>query len=137
MTRLSYCFALTVILAIASFTGSARAEFVTKYAMWNDLTKTNKALYAAGLIDGNDILGFPDWKNKAEVDYMMPRMDGMNRCISDNKLTGELLAQMIDNAYAADVTRWPLPPVVILSDELGKLCAPWIEKSYQRLHIVF
>ena len=113
MTRLSYCFALTVILAIASFTGSARAEFVTKYAMWNDLTKTNKALYAAGLIDGK------------------------NRCISDNKLTGELLAQMIDNAYAADVTRWPLPPVVILSDELGKLCAPWIEKSYQRLHIVF
>jgi hypothetical protein len=30
----------------------------------------------------------------------------MARCISENKLNGELLAQMIDNAYDRDVKQW-------------------------------
>jgi hypothetical protein len=127
-----------VIVALAFWlpVSTARADFINRYSQWRDLDKTNKSLYAAGLVDGADVLRLTDWKNKPALNYLLPKTDGMLTCISDNKLNGELLAQMIDNAYARDVKQWPNPPSLVLGDELEKLCQPWIERSVKRLGTV-
>jgi hypothetical protein len=125
--------AVIAALALGLPLSTAHAEFLNRYSQWHDLDKTNKSLYAAGLVDGGDLLRLTDWKNKPALDYMLPKEDGMLRCISENKLNGELLAQMIDNAYDRDVKQWPNPPSVVLADELEKLCQPWVERSRKRL----
>ena len=121
---------LLFTLLILAAPDMARAEFINSYSQWSGLNPTDKGLYAAGLVDGDGLLRLTNWRDDPT---MLPKMDGMNRCIKGNNLNGALLSKMIDNAYAADVTRWPTPPNVVLADELEKLCRPWVEQSRRRL----
>jgi hypothetical protein len=125
--------AVIAALAFVLPLSTARAEFLNRYSQWHDLDKTNKSLYAAGLVDGDDVLRLTDWKNKSERTHVLDKTDGMLRCITDNKLNGDLLSQMIDNAYGRDVKQWANPPAVVLADELNKLCQPWVDHSHKRL----
>jgi len=130
MLRRLRCIALVAVFFTTGLSGSVRAEFISNYSEWYNLDKTNKALYAAGLVDGGGTRdGYLDINDNRRI----ARIDGMLKCIGDNKLNGELLAQMIDNAYAKNVNQWPNPPSYIVTAELEKLCQPWLDRSRKRL----
>jgi hypothetical protein len=125
--------ALGTAIIIATPLHAARAEFINRYSQWHDLDKTSKALYTAGLIDGGILY-------TAKCDHRIPnscvaQTDGMVRCIMDNKLSGNLLAEMIDNTYAKDVTQWSSAPVQIITVEMDRLCQPWLQRSRKKFGV--
>jgi hypothetical protein len=126
--------AVSAAIIIATPSYSAHAEFINQYSQWHDLDKTSKALYADGLIDGGIL-----YKGKCVITLVkapnscLAQMDGMIQCIMDNKLNGNLLAEMIDNAYAKDVTQWAATPADIITVEMEKLCQPWLQHSRQKM----
>jgi len=131
-----YLAAVGVAIMIATPPHAARAEFINQYSQWHDLDKTSKALYAAGLIDGGVLYTAKcTFVGVKDPNSCLAQTDGMIHCIMDNKLNGNLLAEMIDNAYAKDVTQWSSAPVQIITVEMERLCQPWLQRSRQKLKV--
>jgi hypothetical protein len=121
-----------IIIAIPPH--AARTEFINRYSQWHDLDKESKALYADGLIDGG-VLYTAKCKLVNAASSCLAQMNGMTRCIIDNKLNGYLSSEMVDNAYAKDVTQWSAAPLQIITAEMEKLCQPWLQHSRQQLGV--
>jgi len=126
--------ALITVFVAGSIGSAAHAQYISQYSKWNDLSDVAKPIYAMGPIDGGD----PNWFSyidKYKSKEWLSRVDGITRCTSDNKLTGQLLARMIDNAYARDVKLWSEPPETVLWEEMDKLCRPWLDESRRKFGV--
>jgi len=123
---------LAVIAAAATVFGSAaHALPLDNYAQWRALSKTEKSLFVLGLVDGRCFVN-KDFDQKAR-EYCEATINGKQRCLFDmDFLSGDLLSEIIDNAYAGNVTKRSVPPALVFEEEMESLCQSWLESSRKR-----
>ena len=79
------------------------AGYMNSYSDWKKLGSSMQSIYAMGLYDaetGGVIRG---------LDWTIATAQGLSDCSVELSLNGILLAEAINNFYAADLQRWSFP----------------------------
>ena len=109
---LAFLFAATFFVA-----NQAQAEFVLNRGGWNGLSHQKKSGYIMGVIDRHLILtttGDEDGSNER------PRRQA--ECLFRLEIDTDDLVQLVDEAYAADASKWSWPPYAIIMRTVSEIC---------------
>ena len=119
--------ALLIIILGISIPCASRGNAIARYWQWQSLDPTAKALYAAGLMDGGNMMLILSGAS-SDVNYHM-NVASLINCIQYNRLNDHRLAKIIDDAYTKDAKQWDNPPSDVLKEEIKNLCRSWLEKQ--------
>jgi hypothetical protein len=121
-----YTFALLITALGLNIPCASRADSVARYWQWQTLDQKTKAFYAAGLMDGSNMMLVLSGASN-DTNYHM-NVAALTNCIQYNKLNDHVLADMIDGAYTKNPKQWNNSPSDVLKEEIRNLCQSWLER---------
>ena len=108
-------------------TGANAQSYIGTRTEWEKLSSDDKATYAMGLFDGLNINLLP-----ASNDQIALRL-GRHKCMKDLSLDSGNLAQIVNEGYAADAATWGNPPIILILNQLRKVCKRQISAERVKL----
>lgn len=114
-------------LLIALIPTVASAAYIDNRADWDKMTIAEKQAYAMGAFDSLNIKMFDDAPETTAAKR------GRLQCLVEMQVPNGTLAKLIDEGYAADVSRFSHPPGVVLINQISAMCGPQIKAERAKL----
>ena len=116
--------ALPAVLSLVLWANSAHAEFYGKYSDWRSLSVHDRALYAAGLVDGITVA---DTTDNYALYY------GIVDCFKALEMTPDMVQQAITTYYEQHTSDWGVQPSVIFAKAIERgMCLKYVNAQRKK-----
>ena len=117
-----------LVFGLAALAASAaHAAFLTNYAGWSKLTKSEKLAYVRGLNDASSVVDTGEAANAVQSAIVQGRMT----CLARDQVTDRMMVALLDTRYQNDPSAHDLPPMSLFASETYRICRHDIDAAIE------